>query len=164
MDTHTIGQELIMEVETTRAHEGVFEISFSEKREILPELAYEEKMLFLEIYQALVGKNALSLLWMKKNLEEQSAKLRHVHPLSTLLFIKETPLMQYYLRELKQKRIVTEPWNRSCYDFCKKMSEHKKNHTLYLESFLEKIEEEQRASASFLIQENRFVELLEFFL
>lgn len=148
----------------------VFAESFTERgflveqEQSLPELTYKEKELFLEIYEALVDKNVIGLFLMRRYLEEQSAKLRHVHPLSTLLFIKENPLMKEYLNQLRKKRMITEPWDRSCRDFVSKMTEHKKHQTLCLGSFLEKIEEDKRTKVNLLIISNRFIELLEFFL
>ena len=131
---------------------------------LLPLLTEKEKALFLEIYGALVNKNAISLLFMKGYLEEQSAKLRHVHPLSTLYFINQSPRMKYYLNKLRKKTIVTEPWDRSCKDFVVKMSHYKKKELLCLDDFLEKVEPEKKARTLYLIEEERFVELLVFYL
>lgn len=142
-----------------------FQLSIDEEPiALLPMLTDQEKKLFLEIYAALVNKNAISLLFMKGYLEEQSSKLRHVHPLSTLVFIQDSPRMQYYLNKLRKKTFVTEPWDRSCKDFIAKMGLYKKRNALCLEDFYEKIKPEKKIRALALIEADRFLELLEFFL
>ena len=129
----------------------------------------QEKVL-LEIYATLHKTSYASLLLQKNQLEELAKQVKDVPPLSFLILIQKEPELKMYLSGIKEAALLfprilvsCSPWERTVNDFEKTFKEHKKGDILGLKELLKKVDHERSKWIQSCIQEEKFRDLLEYF-
>ena len=127
-------------------------------------ITHEQVVVFKEIYTTLATANVASLALHARDIQEKSQIVKDVHPLGFLHLIHLDHKIKEHLVILKSSWVITQPWTRTHEDFAIKMGEHKKNDSLHLDFFLEKLDKVLHAPIREKVEKSQFKDLLEMFL
>lgn len=125
---------------------------------------------FLEIYATLHKTSYTALILQKTQLEQLAEQVTDVPPLSFLILIQKNPELKTYLSGIKEAALMfprllvsCSPWERTVSDFAKTFKEHKKGDILGLKELLKKVDDERAKWIQSCIEQDKFRDLLEYF-